>query len=334
MIYILLCILSFLLELYALGAGEITHFAQWNIYRYFLLHTIASALLSWCQVKWLESRYPDERLKVFLFFFVFMVVTLSFGLLLSLLIVIFGLLHVKVIEKTQTLDKISFNAISDDFPEIKRIFGEASLAHTLNQSDARMQTKIKVLSALSEINTPEAITLIKQALSDESDEVRLYSFSLIDHFEKELNKKIHIALDALHQSKEISHKVQRYKTLALLYWDMLYYELADDNLKHYFLTKIQSIMSESLLLAPHDEDLIMLQGRLYLFNGDINNAELLLHDTLEYSGTYTKAICSYLAEIAFLKQEYWKIPSLIALYPSASLDLKMYGMQQVWNHKK
>lgn len=334
MIYILLCILSFLLELHALGAGEITHFSQWNIYRYFFLHTIASLLLSWCEVKWLESRYPDERLKVFLFFFVFMVITLSFGLFLSLLIVVFGLLHAKVIEKTQTLDKISFNKISDDFPEIKRIFGEASLADTLNQSDAKMQTKIKVLSALSEINTPEAITLIKQALSDESDEVRLYSFSLIDHFEKELNKKIHTALDALHQTKEISQKVQRYKTLALLYWDMLYYELTDDNLKHYFLTKIQSIMDESLLLAPHDEDLIMLQGRLYLFNGDINDAEFLIHETLEYSGTYTKAICSYLAEIAFLKQEYWKIPSLIALYPNAALDLKMYGIQQVWNNKK
>lgn len=334
MIYILLCILSFLVELYALGAGEITHFTQWNIYRYFFLHAIASALLAWCEMKLLESQYSAERLKVFLFFFVLTGVTLSFGLLLSLLIVIVGLLGAKVIEKTQILDKISFNTISDDFPEIKRIFGEASLAHTLNQSDAIMQTKIKVLSALSEVNTPEAITLIKQALSDESDEVRLYSFSLIDHFEKELNIKIHIALGALHETKEILQKVQEYKTLAFLYWDMLYYELADDNLKHYFLNKIQSIMNEGLLLAPHDEDLMMLQGRLYLFNGDIHNAELLIHKALEHSGTYTKAICSYLAEIAFLKQEYWKIPSLIALYPSAALDLKMHGMQQVWNKKK
>jgi hypothetical protein len=282
----------------------------------------------------LKSRYPNERMNIFGFFFILTTTMLTFGLFLSLLLVMIGLRTAKKIEKTQTLDKISFNEISDDFPQIKRIFGEASLAHTLNQSGAGMQTKIKVLSALSEVNTPESITLIKQALSDESDEVRLYSFSLIDHYEKELNKKIHTTLGEVNGAKNVSQKIQGYKKLAFLYWDMLYYELADENLKHYFMDKIQSIIREGLDLAPDDDELMMLQGKIYLFNGDIKSAELLMHKVLDQSGVYTKAICSYLAEIAFINQEYSKIPLLIAQYPSADLDLKMYGMQQVWSKNK
>lgn len=334
MIYILLCILSFLIELYALGVGKITHFAQWDIYRYFFLHSIASAFLAWCEMKLLESRYPRERLKAFLFFFVLTGVALSFGLILSLLIVTVGLLKAKVIEKSQTLDKISFNEISDDFPQIKRVFGEASLEHSLNQPDTQIHTKIKVLSALNEVNTPESIGLIKRALSDESDEVRLYSFSLIDRFEKELNKKIHIALGEVNDAKNVSQKIQGYKKLAFLYWDMLYYGLSDDNLKHYFMDKIQSIIREGLALAPKDDALMILQGKIYLLSGDIKSAELLMRKALDQSGVYTKTICSYLAEIAFINQEYSKIPPLIAQYPSADLDLKMYGIQQVWNKNK
>lgn len=304
-----------------------------GVYTYFSIHFAASVFMTLFEMKYIPSVYAQERKNVAVFFFVLNFSPLTFGFFVTTIMIMFGLKTMVRSGHEISMDKISFNQISDAYPEIKRIFGEGSLQDTLSSEHAHSRIKIKALSALYNTKNPEAMKHIKSALSDASDEVRLYSFSLIDNFEKELNQKIHVALMELQTESDNVSKGKIYKKLAFLYWDMLYFEISDSNLKHYFITKVQSMIDAAFSLLHNDGTLSILQGRLFLLSGQHKEAEASFIKAEEL-GAKSKVISTYLAEIAFLKKDFTQVGYWLGQYPTSMLDLKMYSIYRLWVDKK
>lgn len=300
---------------------------------YFIFHFLASIFMTFFQLQYVPKNYTKETKEMGVFFLIINFSTLTFGFIVTMVMIFFGLRKMILTLEDINTDKISFNQITDAYPEIKRIFGEGSLEDTLNSEHAHSKIKIKALSALYNTKNPEAMKHIKNALSDDSDEVRLYSFSLIDNFEKELNKKIHLALLELQDELDEVTQGAIYRKLAFLYWDMLYYEISDSNLKNYFMTKVQSMIDASFKLVQNDGSLYILQGRLLLLNGKTQEAESSFKDALN-AGAKVKVISTYLAEIAFLKKDFTQVSYWLNQYPNLCLDLKMYSNYLLWTGKK
>ncbi|MFH0709594.1 MAG: hypothetical protein V2A75_05250 [Pseudomonadota bacterium] len=300
---------------------------------YFVFHFLASIFMTFFQLQYVPKNYTKETKQMGIFFLIVNFSTLTFGFIVTMVVIFFGLRKMILTQEDINTDKISFNQITDAYPEIKRIFGEGSLEDTLNSEHAHSKIKIKALSALYNTKNPEAMKHIKNALSDDSDEVRLYSFSLIDNFEKELNKKIHLALLELQNELDEVTQGAIYGKLAFLYWDMLYYEISDSNLKNYFMTRVQNMIDASFKLAQNDGSLYVLQGRLLLLNGKTQEAESSFKDALN-AGAKVKVISTYLAEIAFLKKDFTQVAYWLNQYPNLCLDLKMYSNYQLWTGKK
>jgi len=69
----------------------------------------------------------------------------------------------------------------NEFPEVTRLFGEASMERLLNEDISSLSSmKMKALVSLADNASRTDVTLIKNSLSDRNDEVRLYSFAVID----------------------------------------------------------------------------------------------------------------------------------------------------------
>lgn len=304
----------------------------WAMYRYFLGHAAASVLITFVQVRYLPKVYHEWRREAWIFLFSINFSLLSFGFLVTSIFASVGFRSMSRQKNDILSDKISFHQLSDNFPKIKRIFGEGSLNNALDTPSTHSAIKLKALTTLNHAKNPEAMKQIKKSLGDSSDEVRLYSFSLIDNFEKELNGKIHNALTELENADDDLSKATVYKKLALLYWEMLYYEVADVHLKIYFTEKVHEMIDASLHCLWSDTALWVLRGRIFLLSGDIEEAESSFQRALEL-GAKPKNISTYMAEIAFLKKKFSEVSKWLRQYPESAIDLKMYSIYALWTVK-
>lgn len=325
-------IIGILIEWFAL-TQLMAYAGGWDMYRYFFLHAIASLFITFFEIRFLPNVYQRWGRQALVVLYIMNFSILSFGFLLTLVFVLFGFRYMSRSRDELLIEKISFNQISDSFPEIKRIFGEGSLTTTLSNDQTLSSKKIKALTTLNNTKNPEAMRQIKQSLGDASDEVRLYSFSLIDNFEKELNHKIHNGLIQLQHSSDESTKGCAYKELAFLYWEMLYYEITDLHLKEYFIDKVHQMINSASTHLKSDAALLVLLGRLYLFSGQIDEAEKSFKDAL-LIGAKVKGISSYMAEIAYVRRDFSEVRYWLGLYPDASIDLKMYSIYHLWTAKQ
>lgn len=325
-------IIAIAIEWYALDEF-ITHSNEWGMYRYFFLHAISSLFMTLFEIRFLPHIYQSWRRQASILLYVMNVSILTFGFLVTTVFFLFGFRYMSRSRDELLIEKISFSQISDSFPEIKRIFGEGSLSTTLANDQTLSSKKIKALAALNNTKNPEAMKQIKCSLSDSSDEVRLYSFSLIDNFEKELNHKIHNGLVQLQHSPEGTAKGEAYKKLAFLYWEMLYYEITDLHLKEYFVDKVHLMIDSARIHLKNDAALLVLLGRVFLFSGKIDEAEKSFKNAL-LMGAKAKGISSYMAEIAYLKRDFSDVKYWLELYPNAAIDLKMYSIYHLWTAKK
>lgn len=61
--------------------------------------------------------------------------------------------------------------------------------------------EIKSILFLTEVKSPESVRLLRYGLSDENDEIRLLSFSVLDKIEKRLSEQIHNNLEKLKKQR-------------------------------------------------------------------------------------------------------------------------------------
>ena len=195
---------------------------------YFLLAIFSLGIAA--TAAWIvKRRFSNSYGSLFLFFWTFNMIAPLIGAVATLWISIYlvTVRYEKVLTETHTLD---MSEIYSEFPQVQRIFGEASMGQILTSKKVPDSLKMKALVSLAENTRKNEITLIKKTLSDRNDEIRLYSFATIDKLERNINSHIYLQLD-LYQKTEDSEKRARIAgEIAHLYWEMLYFELADEDL--------------------------------------------------------------------------------------------------------
>ncbi|MDD2567922.1 MAG: hypothetical protein PHS10_08040, partial [Thiovulaceae bacterium] len=147
----------------------------------------------------------------------------------------------KNVRYKETLSDVHFvnlDEFSTHFIDVERAFGEGSMYELLQNDYVSTSLKIKAIVSMSDNLSQKNISIIKHTLSSNNDEVRLFSFAVIDKIERGINQKIHKNLGKFKTHVNPKKKAAIAKELASLYWEMIYYELSEDSLRDYLLEEV------------------------------------------------------------------------------------------------
>nr|MBO2509577.1 transporter [Gammaproteobacteria bacterium] len=196
------------------------------------------------------------------------------------------------------------------------MFGDGGLQDVLLHASDPDQ-RLTVIFATRRMRSREAIPILKLALRDASDDVRLLAYSMLDQRESRINQRIEHALEQLAKAKP-GRRYAIHGMLARWNWELAYVGLAQGSVLEHVLDQARQHVNQALQGAPSAE-LHLLAGRIALEQGDLESAAAHLDDA-EAAGAAAAQLAPYRAEIAFLRREYRAIPRLLGEIPSDLLQ--------------
>jgi hypothetical protein len=191
------------------------------------------------------------------------------------------------------------------------IFADGGLQDVLRHAPDPDQ-RLAALLATKRMPGKEAVPILKLALGDPSDDVRLLAYSMLDKQESDINLRIQIALGQLNGATPQAAGAL-HGTLARWYWELAYLGLAQGSVLEHVLNQA-SEHAEQGLEAGEGGELFLLAGRIALERGDIGRAEVLLKQAQE-NGMGAAQVLPFHAELAFEAGRYHEIPGLLTSLP-------------------
>ena len=296
-----------------------------------LLYFVLFEILFWVVVSFLLVQFMPKRFKrykkeVFVFFVVINVGLLYIGILLTLVMMMFGLAWATSRESQPDYEMVFFEDHLSEFPLVNSKFQEGILTIEGEHTKAiSTDEKIKSLRILYDSNAQGNIGKIKKFLADSSDETRLYAFALISSFEKKLNSQIKEIQEKIENSSDEKEKNQHLYELALTYWQFIYHGVASDKLSGFYTKKIEDTLTH---ITSHAQAYILL-GKIHLFNKNFQESEEAFLKAVEL-GIPKEAISTFLAEIRFEQKRYNEVSRYIS-NEHFEIDIRLKPLAKMWS---
>ena len=290
----------------------------------FLVWVIISLLL----VLFIPQKYNQYRKEIFIFFVVINVGLFFIGVLLTIVMILFGLSWATHRASHPDYAMVNFDDHVSEFPIVYSSFQEGILTiegeHT---ADISTDEKIKSLRILYDSNSEGNIGKIKNFLSDSSDETRLYAFALISSFEKKLNTQIKEHQAKIAKSSD-PQELNKYNfELALTYWQFIFHGVASQKLSGFYSKKVENTLN----LIENYPSAFVLLGKIYIFNKNYEEAEKSFFKAVEL-GLPQASISTFLAEIKFAQKKYNEVEQYIS-EDFFAIDIRLKPLIQTWIQK-
>ncbi len=301
------------------------------VFLFFLFHGIAIFLLSLIVSILLKKKINIEQN----FYYILTVFFLIgfFGLILGyifLLVTIF-ILEQKEKSPVKIFEKFTINEIyNEDFKFNGRKFGESSINIIKSTKNSSKDFSEKIFLYIQENLDPNIITIVKENISSNIDEIRLMAVSLISKIEKDLNEKIYMLNEKI-KEEDLSdeNKAEIYADLGHIYWEFIVFKIADEEMKNFFIEKAIFYINESLKIKESFSAYFLL-GRIYLYVKDYTKAKEYLIKAYSSNNKRKNKVAPYLAECYFYEKKYdivKKIFSDLDVTP----QIKTYFMKILWS---
>lgn len=194
------------------------------------------------------------------------------------------------------------------------IFADGGLQDVLRHGPDPDQ-RLAALLASRRMPDKEAVPILKLALGDPSDDVRLLAYSMLDKQESDINLCIQLALGQLSAASGQALGAL-HGTLARWYWELAYLGLAQGSVLEHVLNQASQHAAQGLQ-AGEGGELLLLAGRIALKLRDMERAERLLQQAQE-NGMGAAQVLPFHAELAFEAGRYHEIPGLLASLPEVT----------------
>ncbi len=171
------------------------------------------------------------------------------------------------------------------------------------------EKRLTALFATRRMPAREAIPILKLALRDRADDVRLLAYSMLDKLESEINHRIEASLRQL-DAAEGEHRMALHGALARWYWELAYLGLAQGSVLDHVLEQAR-LHAEQTLGSAEDPYMHVLAGRIAMEQARLSMAEVHFDDA-EAAGVGAQALAPFRAEVAFLEGRYQDVPKQLA----------------------
>ncbi|WP_306604936.1 lipopolysaccharide assembly protein LapB [Azonexus sp.] len=180
-------------------------------------------------------------------------------------------------------------------------FRQAGLKTFLSNSQVPMNARLGAMVALQYVPGRVSSPLLRDVLSDPNEDIRLLAYGMLDNKEKQINRSIDEALrqfNAETPNVSSSDKTDAAHRLSDLYWELIYQELAQGDLRDYALHESLKYCDLALEKQPETPPLHLRRGRLLHELQRPQEAELSYLKARDLGMPATR-ILPYLAELAF-----------------------------------
>ncbi len=276
---------------------------------YLLAHAGSSALLALLALPMLPQRLSTPRRATALLLF-----ATSYAVpLLGILAVIAGIWLLKRLQPTAHGDV--FQAL--DLPELDPQqrpgvgFRQAGMRAFLANARAPVATRLRALVALQNVPGRVASPLLRDVLSDASEDIRLLAYGMLDNKERHLNEAIHRETQRFEAaSPDGAEHAEAARRLSDLFWELVYQELAQGDLRTHALHRALHFTDIALAATPDDAGLFLRIGRLRQSLGDPDAAQAA-YARAQALGLPKTRILPYLAELAFARNDFATVRTLM-----------------------
>lgn len=321
MVKSILLIVSLIVEFIAffiLLDNQVTGFGWLTI---FATHAIACFIFMVASWYFLPKGYQNSWLRTFTFLFLFTFLLPVFGML-GIMFSLFVALYFPIKQEEVTWQECEELPLPPSPGEINtNIFGAGALAEILTRNQ-NPERRLLAVSAIHYFPRNQAIPLLKVALKDLSDDVRLLAYSSLETIEAEINSAIGLCKKQLDKNKTASKAAE----IGHQYWELCYLGIAEGSLLNHYLREAKNYLNISNKIESSGSNDLLL-GRILLKQNDHENAEQYFEQALD-AGILNYQVTPYLAECAFQNGDYKKVKTLVASFP----DHKGSKLSQIKEH--
>jgi len=303
--------------------------SSWNIFLFLGVETLFWAVLSLFFLFFIPKEYKIHKKSIFFFFLVINVGLLFMGIVITLVMLLFGFRMATSKVFKPKYGMINFEEYTSSFPVINSKFHEGVLA--IGGEKQRLissNEKIKSLKILYDSNAQGNIEKIKLFLADSSDETRLYAFALVSAAEKRLNSHIKELRDKIDKCADKGKLEGHYFNLAQTYWQFVFHGVANEYLVGFYTEKIE----DTLHKISHKSNASILLGKIHLFNHKYIEAEESFREAITL-GASLESVSTFLAESKYGQRAFNSVSEYI-LQEEFSIDLRMKPLYEVWKSEK
>lgn len=192
------------------------------------------------------------------------------------------------------------------------LFHDGGLQDVMNlqTNDAK---RLKALLSMRNMNKQDAIPILKRALRDSADDIRLLAYAMLDRYETQINAELEQVQSQLKTETSDAHQAALHKNIAQNYWELAYLGLAQGAVLEHALEQAQEHIQHALSFKETPE-LAMLAGRIALKQKRSDFAALAFKQAIAW-GMDRQQVVPYLAEAAYAAGRYQDIPHLLEQLP-------------------
>lgn len=210
-------------------------------------------------------------------------------------------------------------------------FRHAGLRTFLSKTAVPVSVRMRAMAALQHVTGRTAAPLLRGALSDPSDEMRLLAYGMLDNLEKRLNRAIGIELnvleDAAEGSEQALHTAHR---LSDLYWEQVYEGLVQGDLRTHAIRESLRYCNLVLQQQPGNAALHLRRGRLLDETGHADEAEQA-YVQARALGLPATRVLPYQAQLCFGRRDFAQTQALMQSLDQWSALPRLRPVIDFWN---
>lgn len=164
------------------------------------------------------------------------------------------------------------------------------------------QKRLRALIATLELDDQHAVPLLRLALKDPEDDVRLLAYALLNRKEKAIEGRIRERLTQL-ESATPDNGFAQHKALACDYWELAHLGVPQGSSHLSLCERAREHAEAGVRLCNQDAGLQFLLGRILLHDMDLDGASVAFEQARK-SGIDVRKTSPYFAEIAYLNHRF------------------------------
>ncbi|HBH39641.1 MAG TPA: hypothetical protein DDX06_14795 [Curvibacter sp.] len=196
--------------------------------------------------------------------------------------------------------------------------------------DIRMQALLTLQAVPGRVANP----ILEGLLGDETDDVRLLAFGMLDSEEKRISQNIHRERAQLETELSAEQRYDCLRHLAELHWELVYACLAQGELRRHILRQAREYLESARSVGlPPSPGLLLLRGRILLAQDALDEAQASFEHALALGLPPVSAL-PYLAEIAFLRQRHDEVRALLQQLSTYNTTAQTTAVVNLWTGRE
>lgn len=202
-----------------------------------------------------------------------------------------------------------------DEKEQKQVSTVTGAMARLTATGTSSKTRVDALLKLQTLKSLGSNSVIRNALQDEAEEVRLIAFGILDNREKSVSRQIRAEQEQLKAAMSASRRLFHTRQLAWLYAELADQGLVQGEVLRHALSQTQRFADDVIAANPDEAGMWLLKGRVLARMGKPDDARQALAHALELGLPASQGI-PYLAELEFGQRRFADVRRLLLSAPS------------------